>query len=86
LIVACLGWVGGATDSEPDQGAINNEHEKVKNVGLGQWVSAEPAKISGWMSIEKRKPISGSTIRILRGGVPAGDRAEFDEGVPFVIE
>ncbi len=68
------------------QGTVNNHSEIVSTVKLGDRVSVEPAKISDWMFVENGKLVGGYTLRVLRENLSAGERAEFDKGVPFKID
>jgi len=65
---------------------INNKPDKVTTIKMGERASVEPSEISDWMYIENRKLVGGFTLRVLRDGMPAGERAEFDKSLPFVIE
>ena len=67
-------------------GAIANEAQDVKNVKIGQKVSISEKEISDWMYIENRKLVGGETIRVMRNGLSAKEKEEFDKGVPFTID
>ena len=80
-------WLTPVTyDGTNFQGTINNEAAKVKNVKMGQKVSAAPSKISDWMYIDNRKLVGGYTLRVLRDALTPAERTDFDRSVPFVIE
>ncbi|MDB5313335.1 MAG: hypothetical protein JWO38_7537 [Gemmataceae bacterium] len=73
-------------DGQKFRGKINNDPQMVSKVKLGDEITAEAAKISDWMYLENRKLVGGYTIRVLREALPADKRAEFDKGLPFVID
>jgi uncharacterized protein YegJ (DUF2314 family) len=73
-------------DGKEFHGTINNEATLVKNVKLGDEASVEPSQISDWMFVEKGKLVGGYTIRVLRDGLSAEERKEFDASVPFTID
>jgi uncharacterized protein YegJ (DUF2314 family) len=80
-------WLSPVTyDGTNFHGTINNEPATVKTVKLGQQVTVAPSKISDWMYVENKKLVGGYTLRVLRDTLSPAERADFDKGVPFVIE
>jgi uncharacterized protein YegJ (DUF2314 family) len=80
-------WVSPITyDGKNFHGTVNNEPATVKTVKLGQKVSVAPSNISDWMYLENKKLVGGYTLRVLRDTLSPAERADFDKGVPFVIE
>ncbi len=80
-------WLSPITfDGGKFHGVVNNDPELVKNVKLGQKVTALPNEISDWMYVENGKLVGGETLRVLRAKMSESERAEFDKSVPFVIE
>jgi uncharacterized protein YegJ (DUF2314 family) len=73
-------------DGTTFRGTVNNEPEKVKTVRLGQKVTVAPSEISDWMYVENRKLVGGYTLRVLRDAMTPAERADFDGGLPFVID
>jgi uncharacterized protein YegJ (DUF2314 family) len=73
-------------DGKQFHGTLNNDPETVSNVKIGDKASIEPSKISDSMYVENGKLVGGYTIRVLRDGLPPGERTEFDRSVPFKIE
>lgn len=80
-------WLTDVTfDGSQFTGLIGNEPEVVKNVKIGQKATVSPSEISDWMFIENRKLVGGETLRVLRDGLSAAERADFDKSVPFTVE
>lgn len=73
-------------DGQVFRGTVNNDPAQVKNVKIGQEVTAAPAEISDWMFVDDGKLVGGYTLRVLRNAMPANERAEFDESMPFTID
>ncbi|MFO0935824.1 MAG: DUF2314 domain-containing protein [Gemmataceae bacterium] len=72
-------------DGKKFHGVINNDPEFLKTYKLGQKIDVELSNISDWMYIENRVLMGGYTIRVLRDMMPAKERAEFDQAMPFQI-
>jgi len=67
-------------------GVLNNEPNDVKTVKIGDKLSASEKEISDWMYVDGRKLVGGYTIRLLRDGMTAEQRTQFDQSIPFVID
>jgi uncharacterized protein YegJ (DUF2314 family) len=80
-------WLAPVTyDGTQFHGTINNQPAIVKSVALGDEVSVAPAEISDWMYIDNGKLVGGETLRVLRDGLDADERAEFEKSLPFTME
>lgn len=67
-------------------GQINNVPERVRGVKLGDEVSVSANEISDWMFVDRGRLIGGYTIRVLRDGLGAAEKRQFDRSVPFKVE
>ena len=67
-------------------GKINNHPVKVMNVKLGDEVKYSKDEISDWMYVEGRKLVGGYTIRVLRDGMSAKEREDFERNIGLVID
>jgi uncharacterized protein YegJ (DUF2314 family) len=80
-------WLSDVSyDGSVFRGRIDNDPETVKNVTLGQPVSARATEISDWMYVDHGVLVGGYTLRVLRDAMSPSDRAEFDKSIPFKVE
>lgn len=67
-------------------GIVGNKPVYVNSVEMDQKIGIDPCFISDWMIIEEGRLIGGYTIRAVREGKPAHERAEFDRQVGLYID
>jgi uncharacterized protein YegJ (DUF2314 family) len=68
------------------EGEIGNAPESIQRLKLGDKVKARLEDISDWMVVDGKQLIGGYSVRLLRKRMSEQERAEFDSGMPFVIE
>jgi uncharacterized protein YegJ (DUF2314 family) len=80
-------WISNVTyDGKNFHGRINNRPLDVKNVHLGQRVTAGAREVSDWMFLKNGKLIGGYTTRVLYARLSPEDKAQFDKEAEFKIE
>lgn len=67
-------------------GTVGNEPVNVTTVKFEQKIGIDRNLISDWMTIESGRLIGGYTIRAIREGVPAHERAAFDKSINLYID
>jgi uncharacterized protein YegJ (DUF2314 family) len=67
-------------------GQLNNVPDLVHGVKLGDEVSVPTNEISDWMFVDEGRLVGGCTIRVLRDGLSAAEKRQFDRSVPFKFE
>lgn len=80
-------WLTDVTyDGSQFVGLVGNDPEVVKSVKFGEKTMVAPGEISDWMFIDNRRLVGGETLRVLRDGMSAAERAKFDRSVPFTVD
>ena len=80
-------WISNVTyDGKNFHGRINNRPLDVKNVHLGQRVTAAAREVSDWMFLKNGKLMGGYTTRVLYARLSPEDKAQFDKEAEFKIE
>ena len=67
-------------------GQIANEPLELTNVALGDDAEIARDQISDWMYVDDGRLMGGYTIRRVRDSMPADERREFDQSVPFTFD
>lgn len=80
-------WLSGVSfDGTRFRGRVDNEPVDVKNVKMGETVTATKDEISDWFYVEKGKLVGGYTFRVLYARLSPDEKKDFNTHINFRIE
>ena len=80
-------WLSNPSfDGTRFSGRVDNEPVDVKNVKMGQTVTAAKDEVSDWFYVENGKLIGGYTIRVLYSRMSSAEKKDFDAHADFKLE
>ena len=68
------------------RGIVANKPEMLTKIKAGDRILVPNADVTDWMYVENGKLVGGYSSRVLRDGLSAAERADFDKSMPYSFD